>query len=97
MIRHAVVFNLKHATGSLQEKAFLRDARAALEGIPGVENLEVLRQTNGKADYRFAITMEFADPAAYEGYSKHPKHAKFVKERWEREVSRFLEVDYEPL
>jgi heme-degrading monooxygenase HmoA len=97
MIRHAVVFNLKHATGSLQEKAFLRDARAALEGIPGVENLEVLRQTNGKADYRFAITMEFADRAAFEGYNKHPKHAKFVKERWEREVSGFLEVDYEPL
>jgi heme-degrading monooxygenase HmoA len=97
MIRHTVVFNLKHATGSLQEKAFLRDAKAALEEIPGVENFEVLRQTNGAADYRFALTMEFADQSAHEGYDKHPRRAKFLTDRWEREVSRFLEVDYEPL
>ena len=97
MIRHTVVFNLKHAIGSLQEKAFLRDAKAALEDIPGVENFEVLRQTNGGADYRFALTMEFADQAAHEGYNKHPRYAKFFNDRWDREVSRFLEVDYEPL
>jgi hypothetical protein len=97
MIRHTVVFTLKHATGSLQEKGFLRDARAALETIPGVQNFAAHRQTNGRADYRFAMTMEFADHAAYEGYNRHPKHVKFVKERWEREVSRFLEIDCEPL
>jgi hypothetical protein len=97
MIRHTVVFNLKHATGSLQEKAFLRDVKAAFEDIPGVENFEVLRQTHGKTDYRFALTMAFADQAAYEGFNKHPRHAKFLKDRWDREVSRFLEVDYEPL
>lgn len=97
MIRHTVVFNLKHATGSLQEKAFLRDVKVALEDIPGVENFEVLRQTNGAADYRFALTMEFAEQADYEGYNKHPRHVKFLNDRWDREVSRFLEVDYEPL
>jgi heme-degrading monooxygenase HmoA len=96
MIRHTVVFTLKHATGSLQEKAFLRDAKVLAE-IAGVQNFEVLKQTNGKADYRFALAMEFADQAAYDAYNKHSKHVKFVKDRWEREVSRSLEIDYEPL
>jgi heme-degrading monooxygenase HmoA len=96
MIRHTVVFTLKHATGSLQEKAFLRDAKVLAE-IPGVQNFEVLKQTNGKSDYRFALAMEFADQAAYDAYNRHPKHVKFVQDRWEREVSRSLEIDYEPL
>jgi hypothetical protein len=41
--------------------------------------------------------MEFADAAAYKSYNDHPKHVKFVKERWEREVEKFLEIDYEPI
>ncbi len=41
--------------------------------------------------------MEFADQAAYTAYNEHPKHVKFVRERWDREVEKFLEVDYEPL
>lgn len=97
MIRHTVVFNLKHAAGSLQEKAFLRDARTALESIPGVENFEQLRQVSKKNDYAFGFSMEFADQDAYDGYNAHPRHVKFVRDRWEREVSRFLEIDYEPL
>jgi len=96
MIRHTVVFNLKHAGGSLQEKAFLRDAMVLTE-IPGVEKFEQLRQTSKKNDYEFGFSMEFADQAAYDAYNVHPKHVKFVKERWEREVERFLEIDYEPM
>ena len=93
MIRHKVVFVLKHAHGSLQEKAFLRDARVLAE-IPGVEKFEQLRQVSKKNDYEFGFSMEFADQAAYDAYNAHPKHVKFVKERWEREVERFLEIDY---
>jgi hypothetical protein len=98
MIRHTVVFALKHAQGSLQEKAFLRDAKAALEKIPGVEKFEQLRQVNPRSkDYRFALSMEFADKAAYESYNKHPKHLAFVRDRWDREIQRFMEIDCEPL
>lgn len=97
MIRHTVVFTLKHAPGSLQEKAFLRDAKSALEGIPGVQRFEQLKQVSPKNDYRFGFSMEFADQKAYDGYNKHPKHTKFVRERWEREVQKFLEIDYEAL
>jgi hypothetical protein len=97
MIRHTVVFNLKHAHGSLQEKAFLRDAKTALEKIPGVEKFEQLRQVSKKTSYRFGFSMEFADQKAYDGYDRHPRHVAFVQDRWNREVDAFMEIDYEPL
>lgn len=96
MIRHTVIFVLKHAHGSLQEKAFLRDAQVLAE-IPGVEKFERLRQVSKKNDYEFGFSMEFKDQAAYEAYNNHPKHEKFVEDRWKREVERFLEIDYEAL
>jgi len=97
MIRHTVIFNLKHAHGSLQEKAFLRDAKTALNDIPGVKKFEQLKQVSKKNDFEFGFSMEFANQAAYQAYNEHPKHVKFVKERWEREVEKFLEIDYEPI
>lgn len=96
MIRHTVAFTLKHAHGSLMEKAFLRDA-LVLSEIPGVQNFEQLRQVSKKNKYEFGFSMEFEDQAAYDAYNAHPKHEKFVRERWDREVAEFLEIDYEPL
>jgi hypothetical protein len=78
------------------EKAFLRDA-LVLKEIPGVKKFEQLRQVSKKNDYEFGFSMEFADQAAYDAYNAHPKHVKFVRDRWEREVERFLEIDYEPV
>jgi len=96
MIRHTVVFKLKHAQGSLQEKAFIRDALILAE-IPGVEKFERLKQISGKNDYEFGFSMEFRDQAAYTAYNEHPKHVAFVQDRWQREVEKFLEIDYQPL
>lgn len=96
MIRHTVVFRLKHAAGSAEEKRFLADA-LCLAAIPGVERFERLRQTSPKNPYRFGFSMEFADPAAYRAYNGHPDHCRFVEERWLPEVAEFMEVDYEPL
>jgi heme-degrading monooxygenase HmoA len=95
-IRHTVVFTLSHPERSPAESDFLATA-GALSAIPGVEAFEVLRETSPKNAYRFGISMEFADRAAYEGYNEHPEHVRFVQERWLPEVTDFLEVDYEPL
>jgi heme-degrading monooxygenase HmoA len=95
-VRHTVVFTLAHPEGSEAETDFLAAARA-LSAIPGVEAFELLRETSPKNDYRFGISMEFADRGAYEGYNTHPDHVRFVEERWRAEVASFLEVDYEPL
>jgi hypothetical protein len=95
MIRHTVVFRLKHALGSAAEKTFL-DAAMILAGIPGVQRFERLKQVSPKNDYRFGFSMEFADQKAYAGYNDHPDHIAFVRDRWVPEVEAFLEVDYEP-
>ncbi|QQR40624.1 Dabb family protein [Devosia rhizoryzae] len=93
MIRHTVVFSLKHASGSTDEQAFL-DAALVLAAIPGVDKFERLRQVSPKADYAFGFSMEFADQAAYEAYNDHPDHVAFVRDRWVPEVARFQEIDY---
>ena len=95
-IRHTVTFTLAHPEGSAEERDFL-DAAARLADIPGVEDFEVLREVSPKNGFRFGLSMEFADQAAYDGYNNHPKHVAFVKNRWEREVEKFLEIDYQPI
>ena len=91
-IRHSVAFRLVHAGGSAEEADFL-DAIAALGRIEGVEAFELLREVSPKNDFSFALTMEFADEAAYRAYDGHPDHVAFVGSRWPGEVANFLEVD----
>ena len=93
MIRHTVVFRLKHPAGSAAEAGFL-DAAQGLSQIPGVARFERLRQVSPKNDYHFGLSMEFADQAAYSGYNDHPDHVAFVRDRWVPEVVDFMEIDY---
>ena len=92
-IRHTVAFTLAHPDASPRERDFL-DAAERLAAIPGVESFELLAEVSPKNGYRFGISMEFADRAAYDAYNEHPDHARFVQERWLAEVSDFLELDY---
>ena len=91
-IRHSVAFSLAHAEGSDAEAEFVA-AITALEQIPGVEAFELMREVSPKNDYDHALTMEFADRAAYDAYNGHPQHVAFVAERWDAEVTDFLEID----
>ena len=93
MIRHTVVFTLKHAQGSAEEKKFLADAKI-LAKIPTVRNFEQLKQVSRKNDYQFGFSMEFDDQAGYDTYDRHPDHVAFVRDRWKKEVTDFLEIDY---
>src|SRR3954447_25565432 len=88
-IRHQVVFTLNPEA---DEADFLR-AVAALESIPGVEAFQLMREVSPKNGFAHALTMEFADRAAYEAYNQHPEHAGFVSNRWDNEVADFLEID----
>ena len=93
MIRHTVVFTLKHPQGSAEEKTFLEDA-VVLTKIPTVQNFEQLKQVSAKNGFKFGFSMEFADQAAYDAYNDHPIHVAFVRDRWKTEVSDFMEIDY---
>jgi Stress responsive A/B Barrel Domain len=93
MIRHTVVFRLKHAKDSAQEIDFLKAADVLVK-IPGVQKFEKLRQVSPKNDYDFGFSMEFIDQAAYSFYNDHPDHVAFVQGRWVPEVVAFMEIDY---
>jgi len=93
-IIHSVIFTLKHEAGSVEENKFLEDGRQILTQIPTVQNFKVYKEISPKNDYKFGFSMEFTDVAAYETYNVHPLHVAFVKERWEKEILTFLEIDY---
>ena len=92
-IRHTVVFALPHAAGSPEETSFLT-ALTALGSIGGVEAFEVVREVSAKNDFRWGVSMEFADQSAYDAYNRDPGHVSFVRDRWVPEVTDFLEVDF---
>ena len=93
MIRHTVAFRLKHPAGSIEEKNFMAEA-GKLRVIPGTRNFEVLAQVSAKNDFKFGLSMEFADQAAYAFYNDHPQHVAFVRDRWVPDVAAFMEIDY---
>ena len=95
MIRHTVVFKLKHAAASPPELDFLAAAQD-LAIIPTVKNFECLRQVSQKNVYTFGLSMEFASAEDYETYNEHPLHVEFVQTRWIPEVAEFMEIDYVP-
>ncbi|HZP19336.1 MAG TPA: Dabb family protein [Bauldia sp.] len=97
MIRHTVAFRLKYDPDMPAETAFLADGKRILSAIPGVRKFEVLRQVSIKNDYKFGFSMEFANQAAYDAYDKHPDHVAFVRDRWQKEVVAFLELDYQKI
>jgi hypothetical protein len=93
-IQHMVIFDLKHEKGSQAETRFLADGKRILTHIPVVRDFRVLDQVSLKNDYHFGFSMVFANRADYETYNNHPDHVAFVENRWKKEVSRFLEIDF---
>lgn len=93
-IRHMVIFCLKHEAGSAEAELFIRDGKEQLTSIPVVRQFGAFRQISAKNDYDYGFSMEFDSQADYDAYNAHPLHVAFVKDRWEKEVTRFLEIDF---
>lgn len=93
MIRHSVIFKLKHPKDSKEEALFLERAKK-LVSIPGVEKFECLRQISPKNKFDFGLSMEFESDAIYQEYNNHPEHVHFVQQYWINEVEDFLEIDF---
>ena len=68
-------------------------ALAGLRAIPGVLGFEIAREISPKNHFDYAVSMSFADQAAYNLYNDHPDHVAFVAERWVPEVAEFMEHD----
>jgi heme-degrading monooxygenase HmoA len=93
-IMHTVIFDLKHAPDSPEAGKFIADARRILTAVPGVRGFRAYRQCSPKNDYRYGFLMTFDSQKAFDAYTAHPEHCKFVEERWDTEVSRFQESDF---
>ena len=96
-IQHMVVFNLNHEKGSELTRKFLKDGQKILSQIPGVNNFQVLNQVSLKNDFSYGFSMVFASKGDYDSYSSHPDHIAFVENRWKKEVSKFMEIDFKSL
>lgn len=94
-IRHMVIFNLIHQKDSQEELKFLKDGQELLTSIPVVKDFQVLRQVSSKNEYNFGFSMIFETSEDYATYNNHPVHKAFVASRWEKEVTKFLEIDFE--
>ncbi len=96
MMRHTVIFKLKHPLTSPETNEFFAAAKE-LASIPGVQKFECLKQVSPKNDFNFGLLMEFDNATLYEQYNNHPDHVHFVQTYWAKNVGDFLEIDYEPL
>lgn len=93
-IKHMVIFDLKHEIGSEEAKRFLQAGVRMLGPIPGVQEFKALNQISPKNDFTYGFSMIFENEAAYESYNNHPVHVDFVENLWKKEVTRFLEIDF---
>lgn len=96
-VLHTVIFDLKHPAGSEAAQRFLEDGKRILTAVPGVLDFCAYRQCSPKNDFQYGFLMRFANRADFDAYTAHPDHCKFVAERWETEVVRFQESDFEQL
>jgi len=93
-IQHTVIFDLNHEKGSALADKFLSDGQQILGNIPGVQNFQAFNQVSLKNHYGYGFSMVFANQLAYYAYNKHPDHVAFVTNRWKKEVTQFLEIDF---
>lgn len=94
-IQHMVIFNLKYEKKSEEADKFLTDGERILSVIPVLQNFQVLKQVSVKNDYDYGFSMIFTNREVYANYNNHAAHISFVEDRWEKEVTRFLEIDFE--
>jgi hypothetical protein len=94
-VQHMVIFNLGYPEGSEEATKFLNDGTTILTGIPVVNNFQAFKQVSQKNDYQYGFSMVFSNREDYTTYNNHPDHVAFVRDRWTKEVTDFLEIDFE--
>ena len=96
MIRHTVVFRLRHPAGSAAEADFLRTRARAADADPRRRALRGAAP-DGERRARTASRSRWSSPTRRRtpAYNAHPDHQAFVQGRWIPEVEEFLELDFE--
>ncbi len=92
MLHHSVFLTFKSTTSESEIAYFIEESRK-LAQIPGVQNLQVLEEFNATNPFTHGLGMDFEDQAAYDFYSNHPIHNRFVQEVWIPRVEKWQEID----
>lgn len=90
-----VIFNLPYPRDSARVEKFLSDGTGILAGIPVVRDFQAFDQVSAKNHYQYGFSMVFSNQGDYNIYNDHPDHVAFVQERWLKEVTDFLEIDFQ--
>lgn len=90
-----VIFNLPYAEESEKALNFLSEGEKTLTQISVVRNFQVFRQVSEKNGFQYGFSMIFDNSDNYQSYNIHPNHVAFVQNRWLKEVTDFLEIDFE--
>ncbi|NQU52594.1 MAG: Dabb family protein [Bacteroidetes bacterium] len=90
-----VIFNLPYPKESSKAIKFIQDGTRILTEIPVVQNFQAFNQVSIKNKFQYGFSMVFANPEDYKTYNNHPDHVAFVQDRWMKEVTDFLEIDFE--
>ncbi len=93
MLHHSVFLTFKSTTTESEIAYFIKESRK-LAQIPGVQNLQVLEEFNATNPFTHGLGMDFEDQAAYDFYSNHPIHNRFVQEVWIPRVEKWQEIDF---
>lgn len=96
-IRHMVVFNLKYDKDDPRNRGFMETAKKVFAGIPNAQNVMQCYEISPKNGYDYGFSFDFMTPDDYTAYNNHPDHCKFVEERWNNEVTDFMEIDFEEM
>lgn len=96
-IRHMVVFNLKYPKDSPQAKQFIEDSKTILGAIPYAETYDQCYEVSPKNGYDYGFCFDFNSADDYQAYNNHPAHVQYVKERWDNEVTEFMEIDFKEI
>jgi hypothetical protein len=94
-IQHMVIFSLPYQKESDEAQKFIQDGTRILTNIAVVNNFQAFNQVSKKNKYQFGFSMVFANRDDYNTYNNHPDHVAFVQNRWLKEVTDFLEIDFE--
>ena len=92
-IRHIVAFSLKYPKDSAEAKKFIVDSREILGAIPHVAAFDQCWQVSSKNDFDYVFVFDFMSEDDYKAYNAYPTHVQYVKERWDTEVTKFMETD----
>ena len=96
-IRHMVVFNLIYPKDSPEAKKFIADSVEILGAIPYCSQFDQCYEVSKKNDYDYGFSFDFEKAEDYQAYNVDPAHVKYVKERWDVEVAKFMEIDFKEI